>query len=223
MYTSKVKPIKFYYDKNKTAELEQKLQTYFLDNQEERGDQLHVYDLIYCPVKAYNRLTGVPKKITKKDIGVLLFGAVSGKLVAELFPEDQREYETALKNIIGHIDIYENHDIILEVKSTRRRMFKRNQIPLFWINQLKIYMALENKNVGYLVILSIFSSQILCFHLELTDEELADKRLDCLLSAQKIREAVKTHNPNMLEPIYEQCRWCWYKKCVRRKKGKEDV
>lgn len=220
--------MKFYYDAEKTKELEQKLVDRWVKTQLPRGNELHVYDVTYCNVKAYNRLTGVKPYFTKQVIGFFVFGVVSQKIIQELFPEDEREFvpEKFLKEIEGHIDVYELKVNPLEIKSSRKRIFKAKDIPQKWVEQLMSYMAKTNRNKGWLIIVNVFSCQLSCFCLELTDGELENQRVIMLYNATQILNAVKNRNPNNLYVSPKEYNACIYKKvCPRRgecKKGKRD-
>jgi len=214
--------IRFYYDKDKSKELETKLYEHY--SNQPRGNELHVYDVVYCPMKAYNRLTGITQKPTKQVIGYLVFGIVAQKIVQALFPKEQCEYETTIEDLIyGHIDIYEMLTYPLEVKATRKRIFKRDQVPEGWILQLMTYMATRKAEKGWIVILNVFTNQISCFCCEMTEYELNSLRVTSLFIGSKIVEAVKARNPDLLDEYLklDECKSCMYKKCSKRQKRKK--
>lgn len=215
--------MKFVYDADKSREIEQKLIDKWDTTQRNYKDNIHVYDTVYCPVKAYCKFKGVPRRPTKQNIGMFVFGVVAGKVVQELYPKDEGEYVTNIKKMIwGHIDVYEDKTFPLEIKHSRKRIFKRHEVPQKWIEQLMTYMASENKQKGWLVIINIFSNQISCFRLEMAKQELESQRTLRLYKAYTILRAVKDNDPNYLTIQPDEYQWCVFKRdCPRRQECKE--
>lgn len=211
--------MKFYYDAQKTKELEAKLVEHWVKTQIPRGKEVHVYDVVYCPTKAYCRLTDVEPYFTKQVIGFFVFGVVSQQIIQELFPPDEREYipKKHLLDIIGHIDVFELKLYPEEIKSSRKHIIKRSDVPQKWVEQLQCYMAKTDKNVGWLIILNIWTTGISCFCLEMTNEELAMQRLIMKKRKEKLLASVITKNPDLLDVSPEEYDTCIYKKkCPRR-------
>lgn len=218
--------MRFFYDKDKSAEIEQRLIDRWDERQRQttRGDEFHVYDVVYCSMKAYNRMTGVEKKFTKKSVGILVFGIIGGQILAECYPEDQREYTTDLQELVfGHVDVFEDFTFPLEGKVSRKRIFKRVDVPPKWVEQLMCYMAMTGSKKGWLVIINVFSVQISAFCLEMTSEDLISQLVVMSAKTNKIQQAVKNKDPFLLEIAVDECSNCGYKKkCVRytRKRNK---
>jgi len=106
----------------------------------------------------------------------------------------------------------------LEVKSSRKRIIKRENIPKNWVEQLSMYMAKVDKNVGWLVILNIWTVSLACFCLEMTTKELGDKRETMYYRKKKVTTADKTDNPDLLDVSPDEYDLCFFKKkCPKRK------
>uniref|UniRef100_A0A6H1ZQZ9 PD-(D/E)XK nuclease superfamily protein n=1 Tax=viral metagenome TaxID=1070528 RepID=A0A6H1ZQZ9_9ZZZZ len=209
--------MKFYHDRDKSAEIEQRLIERW-DITTRRGERYHVYDVIACLMKAYNRLTGVPHHHTKKNVGIMVFGIVAGKILQECYPEDQREYVIDLMggDPVGHIDVFEAFKFPLEGKASRKRIFRRADVPPIWVEQLMSYMAMSSSNKGWLIIINVFSVQISAFCLEMTNDELLSQLIVMSSRVSKIRKAVKEKDPFMLDIIKEECSECGFKKNCER-------
>lgn len=234
--------MKIYYDAKKSAELEQKLvakwgeverygsREYQMEEHEPvtHGHEKHAYDIIYCPVKFICRNLGFEKKFTKESIGMMFIGVVTQKLIQWLFPIDEREYKSAIEDIInGHIDVFEEKTYPLEIKATRKRIYKKDQIPSVWINQITIYMAMESKNKGWIVIVNLVSCQISAYCVEMYRDEIMEtleeimRRIGNLefMEKEKLKEKPDYSKAEIQPDEYE---FCDYKfSCPRREDCKE--
>jgi len=224
--------LKIYFDKEKSAELEKKLiDKWFLWEDEKRkyrikrelkvairGSEFHISDVVCCPLKTYCRIKKFERKFTKKTVGVMLFGIVAQKLVQWLYPDDQCEHEAVIPDIvIGHIDIFEDFKYPLEIKSSRKRIFKRSQIPQMWVEQLVSYMAMTSSKKGWIILLNVFSCQVTCFCIEMTDTDILGQLVVISDTINRRRRAINLENPNMLRPSAEQYEHCQFKHNCPRK------
>lgn len=224
--------MKIYYDKEKSAELEQKLIDKWFKTEEikgkyrikrdervaKRGKEFHVSDVVCCPLETYCRLLKLKRKFSKKSIALMLFGIVAQKLIQWLYPDEDCEYEAMIPDIvIGHVDVFEDQKHPMEIKATRKRIFKRDQIPQKWVEQLACYMAMTSSKIGWLIILNIFSCQVSCFCIEMTDEDVLGQLVLISTTVNERRRAANLERPTMLRPSAEQYEHCNYKRnCPRR-------
>jgi len=224
--------LKIFYDKEKSAELEGKLMEKWSETEQvrgkykvrreervaRRGKEFHVSDVVCCPLQTYCRLKRFQRKFTKKNVGMMLFGIVAQKLFQWLYPDDNCEYEAYIADVvIGHIDIFEDLKYPMEIKSSRKRIFKRSQIPQRWVEQLVCYMAMTSSKIGWITILNIFSCQVSCFRVEMTDEDILGQLVVISTTVNERRRAVNLERPTMLRPSGEQYEYCVYKhNCPRR-------
>jgi len=208
--------MKIFYDKDKSMELMQRIEQKFGGEVKRtaRGEEMHVYDLTNCFLKAYCRLTGIERKPTKSNVGLMVFGIVSEHVLAWTYPRDVCQYMTHIpfikeeENIYGHIDIYENKQFPLEIKGSRKNIFKSVDLPIQWVEQLMSYMAMEGQKKGWLIIYNVFSCQIMAFQIQMTPQDIIDWVITLSRRTSNIKIAVSERKPEMLaiNPLeYENC------------------
>lgn len=210
---------RLYYDKEKSLDLMQRIEKKFGETSRKtaRGSEMHVYDLTNCPVKAYCRLLGMEAKITKISIGLMVFGIVSENVLGWTFPNDELQYQTSIslidpdESIFGHIDIYEDKVYPLEVKGTRKNIFKGSDIPIPWVEQTMSYMAMQGATMGWIILFNVFSAQIMAFRLVMTSNDILDWLITLSVRSSTIKKAVKERSPTALEIHPEEYENCNYK------------
>ena len=214
--------VKFFHDKNKAKEIEQKLMAKW-DRDRKPRTGIHTYDVVYCQLKAFLRFAGVEKRITKQSVGFMVFGIIGDFLVGELFPRKYRHFKTGLYDVIkSEIDVLEQGLYPLEIKTTRKRIFRKSQVPQKWVEQLLTYMCEQNAHQGWLVLLSIFSGQIMTFKLEITQQEIEAQKVVALERARIIKEAVNNRDPTPLQPQPAEYSLCDYKyRCPKKEECRE--
>ena len=212
--------MRIYYDSEKTKELNEKIIKKFGKERQKRTSDfpIHVSDLIGCEMKFYCRMMGLEESHTHKSIGMMVFGIIGQGIVQQLFPKNECEYETKLENFVfGHIDVYEKKKFPLEIKATRKRVYKKRNIPERWIKQLMAYMSMEHKRKGWLIFLNVFTSQVSAFCIEMTDDELLAYNMFLLGKAYKFKNAIENKSCDELEVSPDQYEYCEYKHtCPRR-------
>jgi hypothetical protein len=209
--------MRLYYDAAKSKEMQDKLVRYWEEQKHERDKNLHVYDMANCEVMAYQRLFGIEREYTKEMAGLMIFGIIGGQVIQMMYPKDEQEYECDLEKLIfAHLDVFDNKVYPLEIKSTRKQIFKKDQIPDYWVQQLMCYLTITKKHKGHLIFLNVFTNQISVFTLEMADEELMAFHLYLIEKAHKILESVSKKDANSLGISPEQFNICGYKKkCPR--------
>lgn len=165
--------LKIYYDAEKTKEIENKILTEYGDRKKDwTKTGYNVSECSNCEMKTFNRRTGVPEIKTKQNIGFMVFGIIAEIVMTSIYPEDQRQYEANLNELIwGHMDVYENFEFPLEGKATAKRIFKTKDLPINWVMQLVNYLTMSKGNKGWMVILDIFTRSISVFCVELPAED----------------------------------------------------
>lgn len=182
-----------------------------------RGKESHVSDVIGCEVKAYCRMMKFPRKITKQTIGLMVFGIVAENVLAWTYPRDCRQVKSTIKavkeeeTVFGHIDLLEDLKNPFEVKASRKRIFRREQIPKKWLKQLNCYMAMEGADKGWIVIFNVFSCQIMAFQVLMTEKDRLAQLVLMTSKANKIKKAVDASDPSRLEVNGEEYEFCYYK------------
>lgn len=222
--------MKFYYDKEKSMELMQRIEDKFAERckQTSRGEEMHVSDLTGCQLRPYCRLVGVERIPTKQSVGTMVFGIIAEDVLGWTFPEDTLQYESSIgmltpdENIFGHMDIFEKKIYCLEVKASRKSIFKAADVPIYWVEQLMSYMAMNGKQIGWIVIYNIFTTQIMAFRMMLTTAEILEWLIVLNNRAIAVRSAAKNKDCSTLIINPKQYGWCDYKKtCPRRSECRE--
>jgi len=216
--------MRLFYDKVKTKEVEEKIwQKYSNDKKEWSEKGYNCSELSGCEVKCYNNRTGMEQQHTKKNIGFLVFGIISEQIVMSIYPEDQRQCEANLNELVwGHMDAFEDHAYPIEGKATAKRIFKREQMPIIWIMQLMNYMVMTNADKGWLYILDIFTRTFSAWCLELTSDDRIHQSIILMRSVERIDWARKHKDCSYLIIKPEEYSLCSYKKtCERRRECRD--
>jgi len=187
-----------------TQEIKAKL---WSSNIEQWGKELHRTDFVTCPLKAYCRLTDVRPQYSDELLSKLIVGQVAHTLIQRAFSlsEVHEQYE----GCEVHYDIIFEMSPV-EVKTTTTTIFSKYQIPEEWIDQLVLGLALRGTPTGYLLIFSLMSKVISVWKIELTEEELEQRRAMFIRQVQLLRQAVKERKPELLEPKTIECKSCIY-------------
>jgi len=195
--------MKIYLDERKTDELRKKLvdkweqislygdphREYIIrEESHARGDEYHVSDLIMCPMKKICQVSGLPRSVAKRAITMMLSGIVAQKLIQWLYTLKESEYEALIVGVaVGHVDVFESFMYPLEAKFSRKKILKREDLPQYWCRQLVSYISMVDKEKGWIIVINIFTSDIMAWCIEMNEEERSSQR-------KAITEAVKTLN-----------------------------
>lgn len=176
----------------------------------------HRSDAIACPLKAYWRLTGeIKQEYGTKDVGILLLGTLAHIALHKHFDAQEKVY--TLQGIYITVDaIYGKYPI--ETKSTRKKIYKKEDLPESWLEQLAIAMAVMKVNKGYLMVMNIITYGLTVWEVTMTDTEREVFLNSCIWQILSIADAIKKKTPEILTPKYEDCKWCSYRR-TRKKKG----
>jgi len=207
--------MRLFYDSQKAKEIEDKLIAQFEARQGPRNE-VHLSDTCHCEMKTYNRLTGMKPVYTKKAIGYMVVGNAGDLLIQSIYPPEQREYES-LDIVSSHMDIFEDLKYPLEVKWSAQKIFKAKDVPVQWQLQLLRYMSKHNSDVGWLVIINLFTRQVTAFKMVVGPDERIDNIMQMLESKKRILYASKTGDVSALIILEKECPTCFYKPTKKRK------
>ena len=175
---------------------------------------LHRGDAICCPLKTYYRLTGELKpQYTSRDVGTLILGTLAHIALHKNFKFQEKVYK--LQGIYVTVDaIYEENGVEypVETKSTRKRIYRKEDLLESWIEQLSIAMAVMKVNKGYLMVLNIINFSLTVWEITLTDEERQMFLQSCIWQIMSITDAINKQDPSILTPKYSECKYCPYRK-----------
>lgn len=217
--------MKVFYDKDKSIELMQRIEDEFGERARKtaRGEEMHVSDLTGCLLKPYCRLLGLERKMTKTIVGVMVFGIVAENMLGWTYPSEELQYQSNLwvleksENIFGHIDIYEDMKYPIEIKSSRKNVFKSNELPKYWVEQLMAYMSIQGSWKGWIIMFNVFSTQIMAFQVQMTAEDRLDWLIELNRRALAVRNAFKEKDCRLLDINPHEYEWCLYKDGCPRK------
>jgi hypothetical protein len=169
----------------------------------------HRSDAISCPLRCYHRLVGdIKPEFRSRDVGVLMVGTMAHKILEEGFDAQEKDFELAGIHVI--VDALAGKYPV-EIKTTRKRIYRKEDIPRDWIEQLAIGMGVMNVERGYLMIINIINFSLTVWEFTMNEEERELTRHAFLWQILNIADAVEKRNPSLLKPRYEDCEWCVYR------------
>ena len=192
--------------------------------QQER-DGIHVSDLIYCPRKTcFQKIEPMP--LTAVQLNFFTSGKAIHAALQSLikkYPERfEIEKEVWYNNLVAHIDIYDNENMMpIEAKSAR--VAKMEKAKPHNIAQLEAYMAMTDSDKGLLLYQCLLHYEDKPF-VEFVHIMTKSQRIFTLeklkSDASALQEGIRQNNPSLVRHIaYDNnynwlCRSCPYtKKC----------
>lgn len=197
----------------------------------------HLSDGLYCPLKSYCRITGLPAIWSRRTKAIFNIGEdLHGEF--EL-PFEHHEVDLKYGPSFGHPDVIEDWEDVgpekscrllhpLEFKHTRLTVRSVDDIPVKWIHQLLlecIYIW-KDENVGgfrptfgWLAIMEVVSGVGTVWKIKFDEKKMEEEASFHLAKMETIELAVKTKNPGILTPDREECSSCQYNHkdgCPRR-------
>ena len=177
-----------------------------------REPRIHRGDLIYCLRKAYFRIIGIePPEHPMLEFTVI--GKTLHKLIERNFKYKEEEMEK--DGISGTVDIImplQEKKFAIEVKTTRKSIYTKEDIPSTYIEQLKMAMIMLETNEGLLAILNIITAEVQVWVVRISDEEKQRFWTEILRRKDLLEYAVSIKNPLLLPRTLWMCFRCEYKK-----------
>jgi len=182
---------------------------------------LHRSDVIACPLKCYWRLTGLIKPIyTSQSVGILLIGTLAHIALHKNFDAQEKVFnldgmDVTIDAILGKLHD-SPIDYPIESKTTRKKIYRKEDIPEEWLQQLAIAMSVMNVDTGYLMIFNVITFSITVWEVNMRWDER-----EMFINAAKwqknsILDAVAKLKPELLTPKRSECEWCAYKPMKKR-------
>jgi hypothetical protein len=169
----------------------------------------HRSDAISCGLKGYWRITGEVKgEYRSKDVGIVMIGEMAHQILEKGFDAQEKVFDIAGVQVT--IDAIHG-DKPLEWKTTRKNIFRKEDIPKDWVEQLAIGMAVMNVETGYLAIINIINVSFMVFEFSMSEPERELTRNAFIWQIMNIAEAIDKKDPSQLKPRYEDCEWCVYR------------
>lgn len=164
-------------------------------------------DLIYCPVKGYNRMHKVRAKIPMHTAAIWVIGEALHIAIQKAFTETEVTKELLPKTNF-RFDLLWGKPT--EIKTTRSTVFRPSHIPKAYLDQLECGLACLDENIGHLITLDITNALLLVWDIEWSKEYLAKRRAEYLGSLHSLDKAVSLGLPHLLKPKIEECPSCIY-------------
>lgn len=169
----------------------------------------HRSDGIVCSLEAYWRITGEVKgEYRSKDTGIVLIGEIAHGFLERGF--DAQEKIFLIEGIKVTIDAIHG-EFPVEAKTTRKQIYKKEDIPKDWVEQLAIGMSVMDVDKGYLMIINIVSAAFLVFEFTMSPQERELTRTAFLWQIRNIANAIDKKDPSLLKPRYSDCHWCHFR------------
>jgi hypothetical protein len=169
----------------------------------------HRSDAIACPLKAYWRITGELKgEFRSRDVGIVMIGTMAHKVLEEGFDAKEQVYDIAGVQVT--IDALAGK-FPVEIKTTRKRIFRSGDIPADWVEQLCIGMSVMNVDKGYLMIINIINFALTVWEFSMSVDERELTRNAFIWQILNIADSIDKHKPELLKPRYNDCIWCYYR------------
>jgi len=208
--------MKIRHDAEKVAEFSRIMLSKYFKKSVKGRSGFHRSDAISCPLKAYWRLTGeIPIDYGTRDVGILLLGELAHIALHRHFDAQEKVYD--LQGVYITVDAIYNGKYPVETKTTRKKIYKKEDLLQSWIEQLAIAMAVMEVNKGYLMIMNIITFGLTVWEVTMTTEERQMFLQSCIWQILSIAEAIQKKDPSILTPKYKECMWCGY----RPKRGKK--
>jgi len=200
------------------------LRDYYKDAQKRSG--LHRSDVIACPLRAYWRLTDKIKPIySSQNVGTLLIGTLAHQVLHQNFDAQEKEFDlygitVTVDAIFGVLSgAQEGKQFPIESKTTRKRIYRKEDILQDWIEQLAIAMAVMDVDKGYLMILNVISFSLTVWEVEMNEEERKTCIQGCVWQIGSILDAIQKRDPSLLSPKTSECENCPYRPMRTRPDG----
>lgn len=216
--------IRVYYDKEKTKEVNDRIWEVWGNRKKKWAEHgYNVSECSGCELKCFCNRTGQEQKVTRKGIGFLVFGIIAETIIMEIYPEEQRQYEANLNELVwGHMDAYEDLTYPIEGKASAKQIFKAKDLPVSWVMQLINYITMGKSNKGWLYILNIFTRQLSAFCVELSSDVKLQQIEELMDKVSRFDKSIETDNSSILTISPEEYELCNYKStCPRRLECRE--
>ena len=190
-------------------EFAEKILTYHYEKSTLGRKGWHRSDAIACPLKAYWRITGEVKgEYRSRDVGVLMVGEMAHIVLERGFDAQEKIFDIA--GIAVTIDAISGQYPV-EIKTTRKRIFRSSDIPRSWIEQVSIAISVMNVEYGYLFIMNIINFSVTVWKFTIPEPERELVLHAFVWQILNVADCIQQHKPELLTPRYEECMYCLYR------------
>ena len=192
-------------DREKTQIISEIIHSY----PDEERNELHLTDAVYCPMKAYNRLTGMKPRVKGKVAAYFIIGKALHNIIEEKFDLFEVEFIDTVTDAQAHIDILWE-ELPIEVKTTRVSIRKAEDLYPHWKEQIAYELVYTGKLEGWILVLDIVRARPTVWKVKMDKEELEGWRRIFLERMKVLKEAIEKRDPSKLTPIDWECKNCVY-------------
>ena len=192
-------------DENKMPKItrDKSMESKFLDDlkakmdeeDEERLNEIHVSDLVYCLKKTFYRRKGIEKIETRESLMIKSIGKGLHYLY-EVLKDYVKEAEIHRYGVVGHIDMLGEYPV--ELKTSRKNIKSIEDIPENYLRQIGYYCLLTDKTIGYLIHIYIVKPSIKIFKLDYS-QVIEKYKAEFFERLEKLKKALENDDPSILE------------------------
>jgi hypothetical protein len=169
----------------------------------------HRSDAISCPLRAYWRLTGeVQGEYRSHDVGIMMLGEMAHVVLERGFDYKEKIIKVGEVNVTVDATL---DDFPIEIKTTRKQIYRKEDVPREWQEQLSIAISVMDKDYGWLLIMNVITCAFMCFKFDMSPDEREMFRQAFIWQILSIADAVKQKKPELLTPKYDECGFCYYR------------
>lgn len=184
----------------------------------------HRSDVISCPLKAYWRMTGEIEAVyTSESVGILVIGTLAHLLIHKNFDAQEKVFDLDGMNVTVDAILGKANnspiDYPIESKTTRKTMFRKEDIPVEWIQQLAIAMSVMGIDKGYMMIVNLVSFHVSIWEFTMSKEERDIFLKAAIVTKRDMQKCIDMKRPDLMTPKHEDCEWCAYKPLPTREGG----
>ena len=95
--------------------------------------------------------------------------------------------------------------------NTRKKVYRKEDLPQSWLEQLAIAISVMNVDTGYLMVLNIINYSLTVWEITMTEEEREMFLQNCIWQILSILDAIQKLKPEILTPKIDECKWCPYR------------
>lgn len=184
------------------------LSQFYDEGKTNRPKGFHRSDAISCPLKPYWRITKlIVQEFSTRSVGILLLGTLAHIAMHKYFDAQEKVYE--IGGTFVTVDALYG-EFPIETKTTRMKVYGKEDLPQEWIEQLAIAMAVMKVNKGYLMVMNIITFTLMVWEITITDEEREMFLQSYLWQVMSIADAIDKKKPELLVPKYQECFGCGY-------------
>lgn len=205
-------------------------------------DGIHVSDILLCQRETvFRRLNPMP--VTDRELGFFTVGRAIHEAMQQLANsydkyEIEKEINYEIDGIVlkAHIDLYDKErNIPIEAKTVRSKYVNKNsndEPKPFNIDQLKMYMALTDADIGYIIyqlLLEYEDFPFKIFEVKMSKEERQELLGQMIEDAYRLQMNIDMRTPENSKHVYNdiekkwKCQYCKFSEECQQMRNQEFI